>query len=118
MSEPKILQLGKEMKYDIQTGKEITTNEYINGKQIYLKRVDLGNLPNNSSKKVNPELSNNSQIQYFRCYAKHDTQGSVADVPSTLGQVLYTGPNKMISINTTTDRSEWHAYIDLYYTKS
>lgn len=118
MSKPKILQIEEKMKYNIQTGEENSTNEYIDGKQIYQKRLDLGNLPNNSSKTVNPELSSNTQIQYFRCFAKHNTQESVADVPSTLGQVLYTGLNKMITINTTTDRSEWHAYIDLYYTKN
>ncbi len=110
MSEPLIL-------CNIKINAETPTLEFINNKRVYVKRLDLGNLPNNGAKTIDPQLFENEEIVYFRSFAKHST-GSVADVASTLGQLLYTANDKMFTITTTTDRSEWQAYIDVYYIKN
>lgn len=34
------------------TGQEVPTNEYIDGKRIYKKTINCGNLPNNSLKTI------------------------------------------------------------------
>lgn len=48
----KILNKLKDIDVRTTTGQEVSTNEYIDGKRIYKKTIDCGNLPNNSLKTI------------------------------------------------------------------
>ena len=42
----------KDIDVKVLTGQEVKTNEIIDGKRVYKKIIDCGNLPNNSSKTI------------------------------------------------------------------
>lgn len=44
-------------KIKTETGQEINTNEIIDGKIVYKKRINCGNLPNATSKYVNTRIN-------------------------------------------------------------
>lgn len=46
------------MNFRLTTGTEKATNEYIDGKQVYRKRISLGTFPNNTNKTVLHYISN------------------------------------------------------------
>jgi len=110
---------------NITTGIEVKTNECIDGKPIYLKRIDCGALPNASNKKIDTGL-NFSTTNFVRVVGvtKNPTDNLIYPLPFTWAGyvednvgVLVVGNN--IEIKTAIDKSAFtETYIDLYYTKN
>lgn len=48
----KILTKLKDIDMRLTTGQEVKTNEFIDGKRVYKKRINCGNLPNATSKNI------------------------------------------------------------------
>ena len=110
------------LKKSITTGQEIRTTNILDGKYVYYKRVDLGNLPNSTTKEVDTGLSN-VNILKLDGIAK-ETFGTViplpfviADTTKSVAIVFNTTTNK-ITITTGTDRTNFSGYANLYYTKN
>ena len=53
----KVLNRLKGIDIKITTGQEVKTNEIIDGKRVYKKRINCGNLPNATSKYVNTRIN-------------------------------------------------------------
>ena len=51
-SREKVLNRLKGIDIKITTGQEVKTNEFIDGKRVYKKRINCGNLPNATSKNI------------------------------------------------------------------
>ena len=107
---------------EIKTGIEIKTNNVLDGKDVYYKRVDLENLPNNTTKEVDTGLSD-VNILKIDGIAK-ESSGTViplpfviADTTKSVAIVFNTTTNK-ITITTGTDRTNFSGYANLYYTKN
>lgn len=110
------------LKKSITTGQEIRTTNILDGKYVYYRRVDLGNLPNSTTKEVDTGLSN-VNILKLDGIAK-ETFGTViplpfviADTTKSVAIVFNTTTNK-ITITTGTDRTNFSGYANLYYTKN
>ena len=97
---------------------EKAVGTWTDGKTIYKKTIDCGNLPNNTSKNVNHNISNIDRIITFEAMAT----GTNSFLP-----VPFIGANNYVAINfsnvdiylaTNTDRSGYYLYITMYYTKS
>ena len=52
-----ILNKLKDIDVKVLTGQEVKTNEIIDGKRVYKKRINCGNLPNATSKYVNTRIN-------------------------------------------------------------
>lgn len=107
---------------NIKTGQEIKTNNVLDGKDVYYKRVDLENLPNNTTKEVDTGLSD-VNILKIDGIAK-ESSGTVIPLPfvftdttKSVAIVFNTTTNK-ITITTKTDRTNFSGYANLYYTKN
>lgn len=106
--------------YEITTGQETATNEYIDGKQVYRKRVNFGTLPNNTSKRVAHNLTSVTFVRFsISCT---NASGYCINLPYVdLGASVCTVPtitNTEIVIKSITDQTAYNAYVDLYYTKN
>lgn len=107
------------------TGQEIPTNEYVDGKQVFIKRIDCGTLPNATTKNVSSGLtpSNITLVKPVQGESKATTgtQVGLPFVSPTSANCIavslqYTGD---IQIQTGIDRTAFtQSYIDLYYTKN
>lgn len=93
---------------------------WIDGKIIYKKTVDIGNLPNNTSKSVAHNISNLSTLVKIEGAAKSST--GFLPLPTVLtvaaNQVGVTVDSTNVNIYTGLDRSSYSGYVTLYYTKS
>ena len=108
-------------KIDIKTGQEVAMNEYVDGKQVYLKRIDCGALPNNETKlikhgidfaskdviRVNGVASNSKTLYTLPCFRNlHHEDWNVG---------FYLDETN-INITTFTDKTDFRAYVEVYYT--
>lgn len=59
----KVLNKLKDIDTKVITGQEVATNELLDGKRVYKKRINCGAGPNNISKTVGTGLSNVSYIR-------------------------------------------------------
>ena len=114
----------KSKKINIITGQEVATDEKIDSKQVFVKRIDCGALPNNSVKEIDTGLTNVSIAKPLLGYALH-TNGTQINLPHTstsslAGQVTVNLNNSgKIAISTGSDRSGFtKSYIEFYYTKN
>lgn len=112
------------LKTNIITGQEVATNEYVDGNQVFVKRINLGALPNASQKKVSTGLTNISMVKPLLGYAIN-TNGTIINLPhvatSTIsgGVAINLDSNGDISISTGNDRSTFtKSYVDMYYVKN
>lgn len=121
----KILEKVKNIDTKIKTGQEIATNEYIDGKRVYRKRIDCGAGPGaGEAKEVDTGLSN---VTYTKI--EGIVQGSVSAFPinnsrpiqgtdkNAIG-VYVNYSTKKINIETVIDRSNYTVFVELYYTKN
>ena len=105
-------------KSNIATGETYSTDEvktnkiWIDGKPIYRKVVNMGNLVNNSSKNVAHNLSN----FVIRTINGSATNGSVHIGISGFNDEVYIDKTNVIW-NTKANRSSFTAYVVLEYTK-
>lgn len=102
-------------------GIEYATNEYINGQQVFRKKIDVGFLPNTTSKTIETGLSN---INTIKIEGKAiNGSGTFFPLPFVtpaqlnLAVSLYVENGSNIKIITGTNRSDFYGVVDLYYTK-
>lgn len=119
------------VKKEIVTGEERSTNEFIDGKEIFVKRVDCGRAPNNSTKNVPSGLNFSSGshklvkfdgMAYYATTSVPEGKGwcyqlSNVDTGSNTISVAVNGSTNDITIKTANDRSSYNCYVNLYYTK-
>lgn len=105
---------------NIVTGQECPTNEYDEGKRVYVKRIDCGNLPNTSTKTIAHGLSN-VKIEHFEGIMRANAMQTYSlphvDTIAT-NSVRVQVNSSVISIATARDWSNMTATIDIYYTKN
>lgn len=107
----------------ITTGTEFATDEYIDNKRVYRKRVNCGALPNATAKSVAHGLSNVTFVKPPQGLAKN-SNGTVLTLPysapnGTEYSVALSVNNANIQISAGNDRSAYtECYVDLYYTKN
>ena len=108
----------------ITTGQEVATNEYIDGKRVYRKRINCGNLPNATSKTVSLSLSNVNIIK-IEGIAKNSSDASnnlplpymdPRNLQTCVMLSIISGYN--IALVTAEDKSYYTAYVTVYYTKN
>lgn len=110
-------------KFETTTGTEVATNEYIDGEQVFRKRIDTGTLPNATYKDVDTGLVS-SEINVVRIQG---CAKATTGVQSPLPFVSISATNCIavslqttgkIRLDTGVDRSNFtQSYVDLYYTK-
>lgn len=91
---------------------------WIDGKPIYRKVIDLGQLPNNSTKTVETGL-NSEEIRIVKISGNTSTstgnyQAGLNDISTRLSLL----PDGKLSIRTTDDFSPYYGYAILEYTKT
>lgn len=108
--------------HNITTGTEFATDEYIDNKRVYRKRVNCGALPNATAKSVAHGLSNVTFVKPPQGLAKN-SNGTVLTLPYSAPNgveysVALSVNNTNIQISAGNDRSAYtECYVDLYYTK-
>lgn len=104
----------------ITVGQEEPTNEFIGNKRVYVKRLDIGNLPNATVKSVNHGLSN-VQIERLEGVATNNGLQALplplASEQSVSSSIRLQSWGSYVSVYTGTDRSEFTGVVDIYYTK-
>ncbi|MCI8396817.1 MAG: hypothetical protein HFJ52_03995 [Clostridia bacterium] len=107
---------------EIKTGIEYATNEYIDDKRVYRKRVDCGAAPNSALKEVETGLRNVTYIKIDGIAQISDgglpinfTRPQQSTDNSSVG--VFISYNK-IMLETKIDRSALHIFVDIYYTKN
>lgn len=109
---------------NVVTGRETPTNEYIDYKQVYRKRIDIGVLPNATTKEVATGLSNINCIR-LEGIAKYE-YGTWAPLPmvENSNSSNYNAAIKLVrygeslQIKCDADQSALNGYVDIYYTKN
>ena len=116
-------------KLNIITGQEVETDIYVNGKKVYVKRIDCGTLPslNQGSygqKTIDTGLDfSQIKIIWLEGIARLRTTGAgiPMNYPSPVGFAEVIGlrcvGSSNISIFVGTDRSNYDGEADIYYTK-
>ena len=105
-----------------------TGKTWINGKPIYRKVIDFGNLPNTSEKHVNLNINNLEKI-IFLYGLTYNTQngnyfpipnGSISLTPYLIDMAIANGSGytNALRIRTQNDRTMFTAYIIIEYTKT
>lgn len=94
---------------------------WIDGKVIYKKTINFGALPNATSKTVNHNITNISEIVKIEGIAKSAQNNFtplpfVPAAPTSLCDLSVN--NTRISMTAQDNRSTWQAYITVYYTKT
>ena len=104
----------------IVTGEERKTNIIVDSKIVYVKRINIGSLPNTSSKEIATGVSNvtffDMRGQIFPPSGNHSP--FPYNNPSTGVYGYFNSNNNNIYIYTLSDRSDNTGYIDFYYTKN
>lgn len=105
-----------ENQYNLITdGSGIKTGRQIDGKDEYVVRVDGGNMPNNTTKTVTLPVSliNVTLTKPILLYG----QSSTYEYPiMQTGITWYIHNGNLLNITTTSDRSRFACYVELYYT--
>ena len=105
---------------------QATGETWINGKMIYRKTISLGSLPNDSTKKVNHNISNMDSLIEIKGAAKFPSyQVPLPFVCDPLsgglgvdGAIRIYIDSTQITVDTGYNRSGGTGYVTLYYTKS
>ena len=110
-----------DLQINIVTGTEKTTNMTLGGKQVYVKRIDCGNAPSNTTTKhVSHNLSNVTFVKIEGIAI--DTSGIVYPLPFAFPDSdrisIWLESSGSISIKAWADKSTFHCYVDLYYIKN
>lgn len=104
----------------ITEGQEESTNQFVDNKRVYVKRIDCGNLPNSATKTIAHGLSN-VKIEHFDGIMRANTMQTYSlphvDTIAT-NSVRVQLNSSVISIATARDWSNMTATIDIYYTKN
>jgi hypothetical protein len=120
-----------DLQNDLIASEEQTTNYFINGKQVYVKRIDFGALPNASTKKIATGLNVNEVTicRPLEGFAHSTSQGihyvlTLPDISPNYAEgatrLSMDSSNSIYNVVITTgiDRSSYTGYVDIYYTKN
>ncbi len=106
-------------------GQEVETGKKVNGKTEYQKRINVGDLPNNSSLVVSTGLSNVQWTRKPEGFAQSKTsQANVMPLPyidprdTTASISLSLISEYRIAIVATQDRSSFYGIVDVFYIKN
>ena len=111
-----------EDKGEIYSTTETRVGTWIDGKPLYRKVVDLGNLPNNAQKTVVANTSNLELCITCRGMAYNLTSGNFFPIPrGTTGgnfMIEYYKPDDVVAVRTTDDRTSFKGIAIIEYTKT
>lgn len=107
-------EINTKIQTNITTNSERATNEYVNGERVYVKRIDLGAFPNNTSKTVTHGIS--SPIIVRSIIVANNGAGTYQDMSHRPNFSSYITTTAIV-FNPGGDYSSWTGYADLYYTK-
>lgn len=112
-------------KVNIVEGQEVETNLLVGGKIEYRKRINVGDLPNNSSLTVSTGLSNIQWTRKPEGFAQNKTsQANAMPLPyidprdNSASISLSLISEYRIAIVTCQDRSSFYGIVDVFYTKN
>lgn len=101
---------------------ETRIGTWINDKPIYRKVIDFGNLPNNTAKRVNHNISNIDRVIRLTGITQVDSSWNSLPLVYSGSEYIY---NTTLSCNkteivcrTAQDRSGFSAYVIIEYTKT
>lgn len=102
------------------TTEQKTGFTWVDGRVIYKKTINTGQLPNNSIKEVAHGVTSLRRIINLEGIAYRSTNNTFAPLPCTAGGPIYLFANATnIQITTTSDRTEFlESYVTIYYTKT
>ena len=106
---------------DYSTSEQDTGFTWIDGKHIYKKTVNFGALPNATAKAVNTNISNMDYLISFEAVATNGVTLFIIPSLRPLNASLEIGiwfSKTQVTIETGNNRSDFNAYITLYYTKA
>ena len=112
---------GKDItKVKITTGEEYETNIIIDGKKVYFRAVDLGALPNNTSKNIADQgMESNILVHYICGVAHNNTNIRAFSIPGFGPGLIAVGLHRIsfrnILIETNGDLSSYSATAYIYY---
>lgn len=109
----------EEEQKDYYSTSEIKTNKiWIDNKPIYRKIIDVGYLPNNTTKAVDTGLTGVVIVQMYGI--ARNSSNATLTIPEANGgnsiRLVYNASNQ-VEIGTTYDRSSFYGYVILEYTK-
>ena len=111
--------IDNKLKTNIVIGKEVATNVYIGDKQVFIKKIDIGSLPNATRKIVETGLTN-VKVTKIHGIARSSTiqiplPFAYPELPSCIGVMFINGS---LYINTGSDRTDFTGEITIHYTKN
>ena len=106
------------LKTNIVVGSEQTTNEFYNNKQVYVKRIDCGYLLNQGLKAIPHGLTNVTFVKVDGIAVNNEVVYPLSFVNSDYDKVGLWLDQNGIEIITYGDKTSFHAWVDLYYTKN
>lgn len=113
--------LKNELKTEIITNEIKPTNDFVDGKNVYVKRVYFGNLPNTTTKSVPSGVDfSNKLVTKIEAIGKIDGSNIYFPIPNTNPVALNFGVNITLNSNdiiiaTGTDRSTQVAWVTIYF---
>ena len=115
---------GKEIYLNIYSNNEKIVGEWLNGESIYRKVINLGNLPNATTKTITHNISNLGQFTNISGLAIRSNDNDTLPIPyvtfnaNNSGGITIYVDNTNVTVRTTTDRSSYEGYVILEYTKT
>lgn len=105
---------------DYSTTETDTGTKWINGDAIYKKTVNIGSLPNNTTKTVTHNIANFGNLIRLEGSFTNGTNSAPIPyaAPTATKSVQAYADASNITIGTGEDRSAYTGYVTLYYTKS
>ena len=115
--------LSKDIKTNIQTNVEALTNETHDGKPVYAKKIDLGELPNNTVKNVSIGIDMTTvTVVKMEGVAYRSTDKAVFPLPlvtiTAVESIQFFIYQNDIRVITGTDRTNCTGFVIIYYTKN
>lgn len=102
----------------ISTGVECKTGRIVDGKEEYVKRINCGAMPNNTTKEISTGLSNVRLTRPAIGYYSDTTQWTVFDLSASSITWYVTKYGEKISIKSTYDMSDQNeTVVEIYYVK-
>lgn len=103
------------------SSEETIAGKWVDGKTIYKKTVNFGNLPNNSTKRVAhgiAKLDRIIKVEQSVTNAPWDEKGAVFLSSTSVAPFNFYLSNTEVVVVTKDNRSQATAYFTLYYTKT
>lgn len=111
--------IDNKLKTNIVIGKEVATNEYEGGKQVFIKEIYISSLPNATRKIVETGLTNVKVTKIHGIARDSSIQiplpFAYPELPSCIGIMFVNGS---LYINTGSDRTKFTGEITIHYTKN